>query len=81
MICLETITSYRKMTTSKTQDIGRRHAIPVIYTRGTHYDVGFDIVRIQFFLTNSFRSYRRYIIARVPYIPRFSYSFRIFPEI
>ncbi|XP_017753141.1 PREDICTED: uncharacterized protein LOC108545855 isoform X2 [Eufriesea mexicana] len=33
------------MTTNKTQDIGRRHAIPVIYTRGTHYDVGFDIGR------------------------------------
>ncbi|XP_031828088.1 C45 family peptidase tan [Nomia melanderi] len=26
-------------------DIGRRQAIPVIYTRGTHYDIGFDIGR------------------------------------
>ncbi|XP_043248555.1 uncharacterized protein LOC122395212 [Colletes gigas] len=25
--------------------IGRRNAIPVIYTRGTHYDIGFDIGR------------------------------------
>ncbi|XP_071873730.1 C45 family peptidase tan [Bombus fervidus] len=31
--------------TSKTKDIGRRQAIPIIYTRGTHYDVGFDIGR------------------------------------
>ncbi|KOC61454.1 Acyl-coenzyme A:6-aminopenicillanic-acid-acyltransferase 40 kDa form [Habropoda laboriosa] len=27
------------------EDIGRRQAIPVIHTRGTHYDVGFDIGR------------------------------------
>lgn len=35
--------------TNKTKDIGRRQAIPIIYTRGTHYDVGFDIVRIHSF--------------------------------
>ncbi|XP_014218067.1 uncharacterized protein LOC106646539, partial [Copidosoma floridanum] len=26
------------------QAIGRRNAIPIVYTRGTHYEVGFDIV-------------------------------------
>lgn len=26
-------------------DIGRRTAVPIIYTRGTHYDIGFDIGR------------------------------------
>lgn len=26
-------------------DIGRRNAVPIIYTRGTHYQIGFDIVR------------------------------------
>ncbi|KAF5278311.1 hypothetical protein FQR65_LT03580 [Abscondita terminalis] len=25
--------------------IGRRHSIPIIYTRGTHYEVGFDVGR------------------------------------
>lgn len=24
----------------------RRHAIPIIYVRGTHYDVGYDVVSI-----------------------------------
>ncbi|XP_001599569.1 uncharacterized protein LOC100114612 [Nasonia vitripennis] len=27
------------------QDLGRRNAVPIIYTRGTHYDIGFDIGR------------------------------------
>ncbi|XP_015438251.1 PREDICTED: uncharacterized protein LOC107193354 [Dufourea novaeangliae] len=31
--------------TCKANDIGRRQAIPVIYARGTHYDIGFDIGR------------------------------------
>ncbi|XP_078042397.1 C45 family peptidase tan [Augochlora pura] len=31
--------------TREPNDIGRRHAIPVIYTRGSHYDIGFDIGR------------------------------------
>ena len=26
----------------------RRQAIPIIYVRGTHYDVGFDVVRGSF---------------------------------
>ena len=25
-------------------DIGRRNAIPIIYTSGTYYEVGFDVV-------------------------------------
>jgi hypothetical protein len=24
--------------------IGRRNSIPILYTRGTHYEVGFDVV-------------------------------------
>lgn len=28
------------------EGIGRRNAIPVIHTRGTHYEIGFDIVSI-----------------------------------
>ncbi|XP_076170285.1 C45 family peptidase tan [Ptiloglossa arizonensis] len=28
------------------KNMGRRHAIPVIHTRGTHYDIGFDIGRV-----------------------------------
>lgn len=26
------------------KNIPRRQCIPIIYTRGTHYDVGFDVV-------------------------------------
>lgn len=26
------------------KNIPRRQAIPILYTRGTHYDVGFDMV-------------------------------------
>ncbi|KAJ8668718.1 hypothetical protein QAD02_010381 [Eretmocerus hayati] len=26
-------------------DLGRRNAVPIIYTRGTHYEIGFDIGR------------------------------------
>ena len=29
---------------NKGENIGRRNSIPVIYTRGTHYEVGYDIV-------------------------------------
>lgn len=28
--------------------IPRRQCIPILYTRGTHYDVGFDVVIYQF---------------------------------
>uniref|UniRef100_A0A336M098 CSON009422 protein n=1 Tax=Culicoides sonorensis TaxID=179676 RepID=A0A336M098_CULSO len=28
-----------------TQNIARRQCIPIIYTRGTHYDVGYDVGR------------------------------------
>lgn len=28
------------------KNIPRRQAIPVLYTRGTHYDVGFDMVSL-----------------------------------
>lgn len=27
------------------ENIPRRQCIPILYTRGTHYDVGFDMVR------------------------------------
>lgn len=27
-----------------TENIGRRHCIPVVHVRGTHYEVGFDVV-------------------------------------
>lgn len=27
------------------EHIPRRQCIPILYTRGTHYDVGFDMVR------------------------------------
>ncbi|XP_017884388.1 uncharacterized protein LOC108627587 [Ceratina calcarata] len=36
------------------QDIGRRHAIPIIHVRGTHYDIGFDIGRTFSGLIRSF---------------------------
>ena len=26
------------------EKIGRRNNIPILYTRGTHYEVGFDVV-------------------------------------
>jgi hypothetical protein len=26
------------------EKIGRRNCIPILYTRGTHYEVGFDVV-------------------------------------
>lgn len=35
-------------------DIGRRHAIPIIYCRGSHYDIGFDIGRTFSGLIRSF---------------------------
>lgn len=40
-----------------TESIGRRQCIPIIYTRGTHYEVGFDVGRtfsgiIQSFVNN-----------------------------
>lgn len=28
-----------------TQGLGRRNAVPILYTRGTHYEIGFDIGR------------------------------------
>lgn len=28
----------------KFKEIGRRNAVPIIYVRGTHYEIGFDIV-------------------------------------
>lgn len=28
------------------QNIPRRQCIPIIYTRGTHYDVGYDVVSV-----------------------------------
>lgn len=27
----------------------RKNAIPVLYTRGTHYEIGFDVVRLNCF--------------------------------
>lgn len=30
------------------KNIPRRQCIPIIYTRGTHYEVGFDVVLITF---------------------------------
>lgn len=35
-----------------TENIGRRHSIPIIYTRGTYYDVGFDVVQYCFVINN-----------------------------
>jgi hypothetical protein len=29
------------------QDTSRRNVVPIIYTRGTHYEIGFDIVSIE----------------------------------
>jgi hypothetical protein len=26
------------------EKIGRRNSVPILYTRGTHYEVGFDVV-------------------------------------
>nr|CAD7204674.1 unnamed protein product [Timema douglasi] len=37
-----------------TEKIGRRNSIPVIYTRGTHYQVGFDVGRTFSGLIQSF---------------------------
>lgn len=37
------------------EDIGRRQAVRIIHTRGTHYDIGFDIVRIRLFFFFSIR--------------------------
>lgn len=34
-------------TKSTTKSIGRRNVVPVIHVRGTHYEIGFDIVRIR----------------------------------
>lgn len=31
---------------STVKNIPRRQCIPIIYTRGTHYEVGFDVVLI-----------------------------------
>lgn len=42
-------TSDQTMTNQAEEDIGRRQAVRIIHTRGTHYDIGFDIVRIRLF--------------------------------
>lgn len=31
-----------------TEELARRHCIPIVYTRGTHYEVGFDVVSYYF---------------------------------
>ncbi|XP_055389503.1 beta-alanyl-dopamine/carcinine hydrolase [Condylostylus longicornis] len=36
------------------KSIPRRHAIPILYTRGTHYDVGFDMGRTFASIINNF---------------------------
>ncbi|PBC26195.1 beta-alanyl-dopamine/carcinine hydrolase [Apis cerana] len=36
-------TSDQTMTNQAEEDIGRRQAVRIIHTRGTHYDIGFDI--------------------------------------
>ncbi|XP_057335239.1 beta-alanyl-dopamine/carcinine hydrolase [Microplitis mediator] len=36
------------------KDIGRRSAVPIIYTRGTHYEIGFDIGRTFAKIINEF---------------------------
>lgn len=38
------------------EKIQRRNNVPFIYARGTHYDVGFDIVSIDFDVLNVFKS-------------------------
>ena len=30
------------------ENIPRRHSIPIIYTRGTNYDVGYDVVKFNY---------------------------------
>jgi len=35
---------------STIKSIGRRNVVPVIHVRGTHYEIGFDIVRIRQYL-------------------------------
>lgn len=35
------------------EKIGRRNSIPILYTRGTHYEVGFDVVGQNFSLWSS----------------------------
>lgn len=35
-----------KLDTTTPRNIPRRQCIPILYTRGTHYDVGFDVVNI-----------------------------------
>ncbi|KAK0087367.1 hypothetical protein PV325_001181 [Microctonus aethiopoides] len=35
-------------------DIGRRNAVPIIYTRGTHYEIGYDIGRTFAKIINDF---------------------------
>lgn len=35
-----------KSETTGAQNLPRRQCIPIIYTKGTHYDVGFDVVSI-----------------------------------
>ncbi|KAG5888617.1 hypothetical protein JTB14_022633 [Gonioctena quinquepunctata] len=37
-----------------TESIGRRQCIPIIYTKGTHYEVGFDVGRTFSGIINSF---------------------------
>ncbi|KAG8227769.1 hypothetical protein J437_LFUL005776 [Ladona fulva] len=44
----------RKMPTL--EDIGRRNNIPILYTRGTHYEVGYDVGRTFRGLIQSFLS-------------------------
>lgn len=46
-------TSDQTMTNQAEEDIGRRQAVRIIHTRGTHYDIGFDIVRIRLFFFDS----------------------------
>jgi hypothetical protein len=43
-LAIQTREGHRKM--PAVEDIGRRRCIPIIYTTGTHYEVGFDVVKI-----------------------------------
>lgn len=50
---------YLKLLEPKTEmpvieSIVRRQCIPIIYTRGTHYEVGFDVVSTHLYIFNNF---------------------------
>lgn len=43
------------------KNIPRRQSIPILYTKGTHYDVGFDVVILLMFLMD----FSYYVLVRL----------------